>query len=186
MEKTISFNNTIITVKNWIPYKEKVEFATLYASSVFGADDDENTVIESLYSIPMAFWFILQFYTNFDLSKYDANNISSVMELYDTFHNPENEETTHEIYDMVAEDFEKVNEIFEIVSDNMIRSFEARNSLGGKIKTMMGTILDNEDIATSISKISGISEFMIDIMKNKDMSPATQNVVSLFQKRDID
>lgn len=170
-EKQMTILGREVTVKDWIPYKEKLEWAEEFVGRAAIFDEDNGVLKWSHLKAAIAKYIFLRAYTNLDMTDYDG--IDGLCQLMDENDRCEFAE---------IEKFIDVNDRMTIVDlaeklyESVKISYEKSMSLEQKIKTSLGFLLDGKDLTETMAEARDVNEQMIDhlgaIMRQKPIDMA--------------
>lgn len=168
---TVKIGEQEIQVRKQITYDEKLRYAQEYTSAVCAIDDVQEMMYEAFDDRAIGMYLFLKYYTNIDVEEFETD--------------------TESLYDAVLPYMDIVrypcfNDAIDcecIASKYMERAIEIYNtqhSLSQKIKTMLGGILDVNDIGKLIAESKFVNEEMIDLLqkaKDREDQKEEKNVV---------
>lgn len=168
---TVKIREQEIQVRKQITYDEKLQYAQEYTSAVCAIDDVQEMMYEAFDDGSIQSYLLLKYYTNIDVDEFESN----METLYDA---------VLPYMDVVRDAcFDDAIECERTASKYMKRAIEIYNtqhSLSQKIKTMLGGILDVNDIGKLIAESKFVNEEMVDLLqkaKEREDQKEEKNVV---------
>ena len=142
-----------------LPRKEKTWMALDLAEASLVFDEDLGVVYEG-YTYELALVIcMMRYYSDLDMSAYEDED--GWYALYDIL---ESNALLDNLFDMLCCDLDSVREIYEKIKAAAARTFERKHSLGYRAGKAFGSILTDEDIATTLAKAEGVNSTMIDLL----------------------
>lgn len=153
---TVKIRDQEIQVRKQITYDEKLRYAQEYTSARCAIDDVQEMMYIAFDRRPIEMYLFLKYYTNIDVDEFEAD----METLYDAvlpYFNDIQEACYSDYYDceLIAEKY----------MERAIEIYNAQHSLSQKVKTMLGGLLDVEDIGKLISESKFVNEEMIDLLQ---------------------
>lgn len=160
-----------IQVKKQITYDEKMRYAQEYASYVCAIDESQELMHEAFDDGAIRVYLLVKYYTNIDVDEFEAD----METLYDAML-----PYMAAVRDACFNDSIHCECIASQYTDRAIEIYNKQHSLGQKIKTMLGGLLDTDDIGKVIAESRFVNEEMIDLLqkaRDREDQKEEKNVV---------
>ena len=168
---TVQIGDQEIQVKKQITYDEKMRYAQEYASYVCAIDESQELMHEAFDDGAIRVYLLVKYYTNIDVDEFEAD----METLYDAML-----PYMDVVRDACFNDFIDCECIASQYTERAVEIYNKQHSLGQKIKTMLGGLLDTDDIGKVIAESRFVNEEMIDLLqkaRDREDQKEEKNVV---------
>lgn len=168
---TVQIGDQEIQVKKQITYDEKMRYAQEYASYVCAIDESQELMHEAFDDGAIRVYLLVKYYTNIDADEFEAD----METLYDAML-----PYMAAVRDVCFNDSIDCECIAARYTERAVEIYNKQHSLAQKIKTMLGGLLDTDDIGKVIAESRFVNEEMIDLLqkaKDRDDQNEEKNVV---------
>lgn len=180
-------DGTEITVRDHIPYEQKVKMAQEMVEEIVMIHDDSCTYESHLENAIRAMK-ILEYYTDAETEGADAIEVADFMI---------NNEILREIEEYSYRDLDEVDDLYRYLKFSVVVTFDDDRSLHKAIRTSFGFLFNGEDVTESLAKAEATQETIykaVGALREKEEEERSKvqdgkmlvggNILS-FTKRDI-
>ena len=158
MEKKMVLLGQEVTVKDRVPYKDKLDMAEEFVARVTVFNEEMGIAYESHLEHAVGVYCRLKLYTDADMAKYDG--YEGLLQLMD--------DIEYDNYDEFLEYIQKDSRLFNDVCFSMMFNvkelYEEEHSLRHKVAASFGFLFDGKDITETMAQAREINEPMIELL----------------------
>lgn len=148
-------DGAVITVRDHIPYEQKEQMAQEIAEAVLVIHDESCVYVAHTYE-EVEKYMIAKYYTNIDTDDVSAKEVCDFLI---------NNEVLGDIIACVWTDFGIVLDIYEMLKNAYIDTYEDDKSLKRAIRTSFGFLFNGEDLAESMAKAENTNSVLMNALE---------------------